>query len=114
MDHGWVKSYRSKWTHPAFRNLLEAAMWAWLGAHKFADIHAFVLFEGGLKLFALKRRFVIGSVFRVAAGPLIEIFESVLPMGRQNLQTVNVEEFLERRLARVHWLKCDRFRRHSH
>ena len=30
MDNGWIKSYRSKWTHPVFRNLLEAAMWGWL------------------------------------------------------------------------------------
>lgn len=30
MDKGWVKSYRSKWTHPVFRNLLEASIWGWL------------------------------------------------------------------------------------
>ena len=27
---GWTKSYRSKWTNPVFRNLLEAGIWAWM------------------------------------------------------------------------------------
>lgn len=27
---GFTYSYRSKWTHPVFRNLVEAAVWAWL------------------------------------------------------------------------------------
>ena len=27
---GWVKSYRSKWEHPIFRNKLEAGVWAWM------------------------------------------------------------------------------------
>ncbi len=27
---GFTKSYRSKWTHPVFRSLIEAAIWSWM------------------------------------------------------------------------------------
>jgi DNA replication protein DnaD len=27
---GYTLSYRDKWTHPVFRNLLEAGMWSWI------------------------------------------------------------------------------------
>lgn len=29
-DDGWVKAWRSRWTHPAFRNLRDAAIWSFL------------------------------------------------------------------------------------
>ena len=30
MMAGFTKSYRDKWTHPIFRDMLEAAVWAWM------------------------------------------------------------------------------------
>jgi hypothetical protein len=29
-DEGWTRSYRGRWTHPVFRSLLHAGMWAWM------------------------------------------------------------------------------------
>lgn len=29
-EEGWARSYRGRWTHPVFRSLLHAAMWAWM------------------------------------------------------------------------------------
>ena len=29
-SNGWVKSYRSKWSNPVFRDYIEVAMWIWM------------------------------------------------------------------------------------
>lgn len=81
MDHGWVKSYRSKWTHPAFRNLLEAAMWAWLCETAFWERRR-VRFNG--QLITLERGQLATSVRFISKG--FNIGEQVTRTFLENLQ----------------------------
>lgn len=78
---GFAKSYRSKWHHPIFRDLLEAAIWAWMcdtAVWKDTSIR----FNG--EIVKLKRGQLVTSVRFISQG--FRIGEQVTRTFMQNLE----------------------------
>jgi len=90
MEKGWVKSYRSKWTHPVFRNLLEAGIWSWIcetaaweDCRVRVNGHVFSLKRGQL---VTTRRF-ISQGFGIGEQVTRTFLENLEKEGMVNLQT---------------------------
>jgi len=64
-DKGWVYAYRKAWTHPAFNNLREAAIWNFLYQNAFWE-------DGDRNFngytFQLKRGQIVVSISFLAKG----------------------------------------------
>lgn len=78
---GFTKSYRSKWTHLVFRNLLEAGIWAWL-CDTAAWENTKVKFNGDI--ISLKRGQLVTSVKFISTG--FNISERATRTLLQNLE----------------------------